>query len=365
MNKPITIAQPLLGKEEEQAVLNVLRSGNLAQGEKVVEFEKRFASYIGAKYAIATSNGTTALHLALLSLDITSGDEVITSPFSFIASANAALYSNATPIFADIDSKTFNIDPQLIESKITQKTKVIIPVHLYGLPAEMTKIMKVAKKYNMKVIEDACQAHGAKINDKFVGTFGNLGCFSFYPTKNMTTGEGGIITTNSKKLANKLQLLRSHGMKKRYHHSYLGYNFRMTNIAAAIGIEQLKKLETFNKKREANAKLYLKYLSNISGIEVPVTPPNFHHVFHQFTIKINSKYPLTRDQLVEKLKKNGIGSEVYYPIPIHKQKFYQKLNYTESYPVAENASKEVLSLPVHPALSSDDIMKVVNLIKQI
>ncbi|HRN69567.1 MAG TPA: DegT/DnrJ/EryC1/StrS family aminotransferase [Candidatus Woesebacteria bacterium] len=358
----INIAKPLLNEKEEQAVIAVLRSGNLAQGEKVAEFEKKFSSYIGTKYAVATSNGTTALHLALLSLDLSKGDEIITSPFSFIASANTAIYSDVIPVFADINPKTFNIDPDLIESKITRKTKVIIPVHLYGLPAEMYKIKKIAEKHNIKIVEDACQAHGAKIKNNFVGSIGDLACFSFYPTKNMTTGEGGIITTNNKLLAERLRLLRSHGMKKRYHHSYLGYNFRMTDIAAAIGIEQLKKLNKFNKIRILNANLYIKYLSKTTGIDVPLIPKNFHHVFHQFTIRINSKYPLTRDQVIEKLKKNGIGSEIYYPIPIHKQIFYKKMGYKESYPYAEKASKEVLSLPIHPGLTKEEIMKVIEIL---
>ena len=244
----INIASPKIGKEEIKAVTEVLKSGMLAQGPKVSEFEEKFARFIGVKYAIATSSGTTALEIALRAAGIGPDDEVITSPFTFIASANSILYTGARPVFADIVEQTFNLDPEKIEAKITKKTKAIMPVHLYGNACAMTKIMVIAKKRKLAIIEDACQAHGAEWGGKKVGSFGLAGAFSLYPTKNMTTGEGGMITTNSKEIYDKANLLRAHGSKIKYYHDILGYNYRMTDIEAAIGIEQQKKLNKFNNK---------------------------------------------------------------------------------------------------------------------
>lgn len=357
--KMIQLSYPLLDQKEQSAVSKVLSEKMLAQGKYVYEFEKQFAKYIGVKYAVATSSGTTALHLALLAAGIGKGDEVITSPFTFIASSNAIVYAGAKPVFADIDPETCNIDPKDIERKITKKTKAILPVHLYGLPADMKAINKIAKKHNLIVIEDACQAHGAAIQNKKVGSFGLAGCFSFYPTKNMTTGEGGIVTTNNKKLAEKITLLREHGMKVRYHHDILGYNFRMTNIAAAIGIEQLKKLETFNKKRISNAAFLTKHLQKINGIIPPSIPNGYRHVFHQYTVKITKDYEKSRDEVAKLLAKNNIASGIYYPIPVHKQKVYLDFGYKASLPVSERLAQEVLSLPVHPGLTKEDLLQII------
>lgn len=352
----IPISKPILGKEEEKAVLEVLRSGSLAQGVQVEEFEKKFAKYIGVKYAVATSSGTTALHLALLANEIKKGDEVITSPFTFIASSNAILYCGAKPVFVDI-GEDFNINPDLIENKINKKTKAILVVHLYGYPAQMDKIMKIAEKYNLAVIEDACQAHGASIRGKKVGSFGT-GCFSFYPTKNMTCGEGGMITTNNYKIAEKAKLLRNQGMRIRYYSDILGYNFRMTEIAAAIGIEQLKKLEVFNKQRIANAR-YLNKNIKTKGIILPRAKRGFRHVYHQYTIRITAECPKSRQEVIKILEKNGISSAIYYPLPIYKQKPYFNLGYKEHLPVTEKCSKEVLSLPIHPSLTQKDLQKII------
>lgn len=359
----IPIAKPQLGKEEKKAVLEVLNSGILAQGDRVREFEELFAKFVGTKYAVATSNGTTALHLSLLALGIGQGDEVITTPFTFIASANSILYTGAKPIFVDIDEDTFNINPDLIERSITSKTKAILPVHLFGLPSDMGKIRKIAKKYNLYVIEDACQAHGAKIANHSAGSIGDVGCFSFYPTKNMTTGEGGIVTTNNKKLADKTRLLREHGMKIKYHHDVLGYNFRMTNLAAAIGICQLKKLPAFNKKRIQNAKYLSRYLTHVHGIKIPKIPENHQHVFHQYTIRVDKDYRMSRDKLILHLHEKGIGSSVHYPIPVNKQKVYKDFGVTDKLPVAEKAANEVLSLPVHPGLTKRDLDKIIAALK--
>lgn len=354
----IYLSKPQLGREEEKAVMKVLRSGQLAQGTIVEIFEKNFAEFIGVKHALSTSNGTTALHLALMATGIGSGDEVITTPFSFIASSNAILHIGAKPVFVDIDYDTYNINPSLIENKITKRTKAILPVHLYGLPANMKAIMNLAKKYKLQVIEDACQSHGADIGGKKTGAMGLAGCFSFYPTKNITSGEGGMITTNDSTLAERIKLLRDHGMKIRYHHEIIGYNFRMTNIAAAIGIEQLKKLKRFNQKRIQNAKLLSKTLSKIPGIIIPAIPDNYAHVFHQYTIKVTKDFKLSRDSLADYLKKNGISTGIYYPIPIHKQKPYIELGYGDKLPVTEQVAKEVISLPIHPGLKNAELKKI-------
>jgi len=352
----IPISKPILGKKEKEAVWKVLNSGILAQGPKVEEFERKFAKYIGVKYAIATSSGTTALYLALLAHGIGKGDEVITTPFSFIASSNAILCCGAKPVFVDI-GEDFNINPDLIKKKITKKTRAILPVHLFGYPCDMNKIMKIAKKYNLAVIEDACQAHGASIKGKKVGSFGT-GCFSFYPTKNMTCGEGGMVTTNDKKIAEKVRLLRNHGMRVKYHHEILGYNFRMTEIAAAIGIEQLKKLEKFNKKRIRNAEYFNKNIK-ARGIILPSVKKGYLHVFHQYTIRITNKCARSREEVIEILNKNGIDSAIYYPMPIYRQRLYLKLGYENHLPMTEKITKEVLSLPVHPSLTKQDLRKIV------
>ncbi len=248
----IHIAKPQLGQEEIDAVSSVLRSGMIAEGPKVAEFENAFAEFVGVEHAVAVNSGTAALHAALLAHGIGKGDEVITSSFSFIATANSILFTGASPVFADIDPDTFNINTDDIQESITSKTKAIMPVHLYGHPSEMKAVMEIAEDNDLAVIEDACQAHGAIYNGKKVGSFGT-GAFSFYPTKNMTTSEGGIMTTNDKKVAEKARMIRAHGSRQRYMHETLGYNLRMTDIAAAIGLVQLSKLDGFNAKRKANA----------------------------------------------------------------------------------------------------------------
>lgn len=361
-NKLIPIAKPIIGDDEITEVVKVLESGELTQGRWVEEFEGDFAKFTNTKYAIATSNGTTALHLALLSLGIGPGDEVITTPFTFIASTNAILYVGAKPVLVDIDPKTFNIDQDLIEEKITSKTKAILPVHLFGLPADMKKILEIAKKHKLSVIEDAAQAHGAMIGNQITGSFGDLAAFSFYPTKNMTTSEGGMITTSSEVLAKKLRILRNHGMEKRYHHDILGFNFRMTNIQAAIGKHQLKKLEGFNRKRRENAQFLTKQLLGVGGIQTPVVPTGFTHVFHQYTILIKDGKE-KREKLMKYLNQNGVGNMIYYPIPVHKQEFMKDMFLGLKLDIAEQMADQVLSLPIHPSLEKDDLEKIVQSIK--
>jgi len=350
----IPIAKPILGEEEKKAVIEVINSGIIAEGPKVKEFEKKFSEYIGVKYAVATSSGTTALHTALLAHEIKPNDEIITTPFTFIATVNSILYCGARPVFADISEEDFNIDPEKIEEKVTKKTKAIIPVHLYGNPCDMDEIMKIATDYNLKVIEDACQAHGASYKGKKVGSFGT-GVFSFYPTKNMTTSEGGMITTDNEKIAEKCKLIRSHGSAVRYHHNILGFNYRMTDIEATIGIEQLKKLNSFNKKRIENANYLNKGLSGIKGIISPKIEKNKTHVFHQYTIRVTKDFKITRDELQKKLQEKGVGTAIYYPIPIHLQELYIKLGYKDKLPVSEKISQEVISLPIHPSVTKENL----------
>ncbi|MEK6968836.1 MAG: DegT/DnrJ/EryC1/StrS family aminotransferase [Nanoarchaeota archaeon] len=357
----IPIAKPIIGEEEKRAVLEVLNSGMLAQGKKVTEFETNFANYVGVKHAIATSNGTTALHAALLAHGIGPDDEVITTPFTFIATANAIKMVGAKPVFVDIEEDSLNLNPDLIEAVITAKTKAILPVHLFGLPADMKKIQESADKHNLIIIEDACQAHGAAFDGQKVGSFGT-GCFSFYPTKNITTGEGGIITTNDSALANKIKKIINHGSEKKYYHDCLGYNFRMTDIAAAIGIEQLKKINQFNQKRKENAILLNKILKDKQGIVLPLI--NEGHSLHQYTIRILPELGKTREEIIEILKQTGIDSSVFYPLPVHKQKSFAEYNHL-TLPVAEKVAQQVLSLPINPSVTTEEIELIGKTIKEL
>ncbi len=361
----IPIAKPIIEEDEIQAVIRVLKSGMLAQGEEVKLFEQEFAKYIGVKHAVAVANGTAALDLALKAIGIKEGDEVITTPFTFIATANAILFQGAKPIFADIDPKTYNLDPNDVLEKITSKTKAIIVVHLYGQPADMKAFKEIAEDHKLYLVEDAAQAHGAEFMGKKVGSWGDIAIFSFYPTKNITTGEGGMITTDNDKLARKARLLRDHGQTSKYVHEILGWNFRMTNIAAALGRVQLRKLDKFNSIRKRNAEKLTQSLSCIKGIITPYVDPRVKHVWHQYVIRIEENYPLSRDQLMNYLKESGIGTAIHYPIPIHHQPLYRKLGYPQDIcPNAIDASKKVLSLPIHPLVSSEDIEYIANKIKE-
>ncbi len=349
----IYIAKPLLGEEEKQAVIEVLDSGMIAQGPRVKAFEEAFAEMCGTKHAIATTSGTTALHVALLAHAVGPGDEVITSPFTFIATANSVLFTGARPVFVDIDPQTYNLDVKQIETVITPRTKAIMPVHLFGLMADMNAIMELAEAHDLAVIEDACQAHGAAYDGKKAGFFGT-GTFSLYPSKNMTSAEGGMITTNDDEIAESCRVIRQHGMRRRYYHDELGFNFRMTDVHAAIGLAQLGKLDRFNAQRIANAQYFTAHLQ---GVETPTVPEGRHHVFHQYTIRVPAG---RRDALAAHLKENGVGTGIYYPVPIHQQTYYvNELGYDVTLPVAEAACEEVLSLPVHPALSQADLETIV------
>lgn len=359
----IPIGKPIIGDEEKKAVLEVLNSGHLVQGPKVKEFEEEFSKYVGVKNAIATSSGTTALHLMLLAYNIKKGDEVITTPFSFFASSSCILFCNAMPIFVDIEEDTFNINAEKIEAAITKRTKMILPVHLFGQPADMDVIMDIADRYDLVVIEDACQAHGAEFGKKRVGSIGHAGCFSFYPSKNMVAGEGGMVTTNDDEIAEKIRSLRDHGQKRQYEHLSLGYNFRMMDISAAIGIEQLKKLEGFNTKRIHNAKFLSAQLEKVKGITLPFVKENRTHVFHQYSIKVEDDFPLSRDDLLVYLIGKGIGARKIYPMPIYDQPIFKKLGYKGKCEVTEDVAKKIMQLPVHPSLSADELQYIVDGIK--
>ena len=348
----INIAKPMLGPEEKNAVLEVMSSGKLAQGEKVDRFEKAFAAYIGTKHAVAVGNGTIAIHLALMAHGIGKGMEVVTTPFTFIGSVTPILFCQARPVFADIVERTFNIDPADLKKALTKNTKALIPVHLFGLAADMDPIMEAAG--DIPVIEDACQAHGATYKGKKVGSMGACACYSFYPTKNMTTGEGGMITTDNDELAAKLRLLRDHGQKARYEHVVIGFNYRMNDISAAIGIEQLKKLEGFNEKRIANAKILSDGMADVKQIKTPVTPDGYRHVFHQYSIRAKK-----RDGLKDFLALENIRCGVYYPRLVTENAPIRPFS-TRATPKAEKATHEVLALPVHPALSQEDLARIVN-----
>ncbi|NOR48567.1 MAG: aminotransferase DegT [Methanosarcinaceae archaeon] len=353
----IPIAKPLLDEKEIDAVSNVLRSGMIAEGAQVAKFEEAFANYIGVEHAVAVNSGTSALHASLLAHSIGAGDEVITTSFSFIATANSILFTGAKPVFADIEYDTFNVDTDSIIDKITPKTKALMPVHLYGHPAEMKAIMEIAEDHNLIVIEDACQAHGTTYGGKKVGSFGT-GSFSFYPTKNMTSSEGGMITTDDKAVAERARMIRSHGSKQRYLHEIVGYNLRMTDISAAIGLVQLGKLDDFTSIRKENANILSDGLGDIDGIIVPVVRDGCSHVFHQYTIRAEN-----RDGLAAMLNNSGIGTGTYYPIPIHKQPVYRDLGYNDNLPECDKAAGEALSLPVHPGVSKDELNEIIENVK--
>ena len=334
--------------------MEVLDSGVLAMGPRTVHFEESFAETFNVKHAIAVSSGTTALHIALLANGIKPGDEVITTPFTFVATVNAILYVGAKPVFVDIDEGTFNMDLSQVEERITPRTRAILPVHLYGYMCDMDRLQAIAEKYDLKIIEDACQAVGATYRDTFAGSFGT-GTFSFYATKNLMSGEGGMITTNDDAVAELSRMIRSHGMKRRYYHEMLGYNFRMTDLHAAIGLVQLKRLPEFNEKRRQNAAFFN------SGIESVITPrvkEDYCHVWHQYTVRIN--HGRDRDAAVDQLTAAGIGTGIYYPIPAHHQAHIKEVVGEVSLPVAERMSKEVISLPVHPQLNQVDLNTIVD-----
>jgi len=358
----IPIARPQIGEAEKKAVLEVLDSGMLVQGPRVKRLEERFAEVCGTRYAVATSSGTTALHIALLAHDIGPGDEVITTPFTFISTVNAILFVGAKPVFVDIEEETFNINPALIEAAVTPRTRAIIPVHLYGYPCDMDAVMEIAQRHDrsaersrrsLVIIEDAAQAVSATYKGRATGSFGT-GCFSLYATKNIMSGEGGMITTDDKALAERCRLLRSHGMRRRYYYESLGYNFRMSDLHAAIGLAQMDRLEEFTAKRRANAA----YLSaHIESVVTPRVREGYEHVWHQYTVRVDGGRD--RDAAVRQLNEAGVGTGIFYPVPAHQHAYVRDVVGDVSLPVTERLAQEVLSLPVHPGLSQANLETIV------
>jgi dTDP-4-amino-4,6-dideoxygalactose transaminase len=355
----IPIADPELSDAAKERVTAVMDSGMLADGPAVREFEDEFAAYCETEQAVATANGTAALQAALKAADIGPGDTVLTTPFSFVASANAARLCGADVVFADIDPATYNLDTAAVRRRLEQldgTVDAIIAVHLYGLPAEMGALRDIADDTNAVLIEDAAQAHGAAYNGTRVGGLGDVACFSFYPTKNMTTAEGGMITTDDEGLAERARQFINHGRTDSYEHATVGHNLRLTSLAAAIGHEQLDRLPTFNERRRHNAARLTEGLAE-TAFETPTEPADCRHVYHQYTIRVED-----RDAVQASLDEHGVGSAVYYPTCIHEQPAYADFDGT--YPNAEQAAADVLSLPVHPNVTDADIEQIIEVLTQ-
>lgn len=347
-------------KEIDGAIQEVIDNSAFIMGENVQEFENEFAKFCGVKYGVGTSSGTTALHLALVACGIKQGDEVITVPYTFIATTEAISHTGAKVVFVDIEDRSYNMDSGKIEQAVTEKTKAIIPVHLFGHPADMDKIMEIAKKHNLIVIEDACQAHGAEYKGKKVGSLGDIACFSFYPGKNLGAyGDAGMAVTDNKALAEKMRLLRNHGYQKKYYHKIEGYNYRLDAIQAAILRVKLRHLEEWTEKRRKNAKLYDELLKG-SGVKTPLEMEYARHVYHLYVIGIEK-----REELYLRLKKNEISTAIHYPLPLHLQQAYSYLGYKKGdFPVSEACTERLLSLPMFPELTEDEIKRIVEIIEK-
>jgi perosamine synthetase len=373
MTKPfrrIPIAEPDLSGNEEKYVIECIRTGWISsKGKFVDQFEEKFVSYIGVRHAIAVSSGTAALHLALAALDIRPGDEVIMPTFTMIACANVAKYLGAKPVLIDSEISTWNIDPNKIEEKITNKTKAIMVVHIYGHPADMDPIMKIAKKYGLYVIEDAAEAHGAEYKGRKVGSIGDIGCFSFYANKIITTGEGGMITTNDDKIAEKVRRLRDQGynlsMRKWLVHDVIGYNYRLTNLQAAVGLAQLERIEEFINRHREIARYYNSLLKNIRGVTLPPEMPWARNVYWMYTILVDEEFlGITRDDLMKKLETYGVDTRSTF-LPIHLQPPYKGIYANEKYPIAELLGKRGINLPSGNLITKEDIEYVVSAIKDV
>lgn len=353
----IPIARPDLGPEEIAAVSEVLGSGMIAQGRKVAELEERWAGYVGARHAIAMGNGTLALMSIFAGIGLEPGDEVITVSHTFAATANAILFTGATPVFVDIEPDTYLIDAKKIEAAITPRTRAICPVHLFGLVADMDMIRAIADRYGLVVVEDACQAHGATFRGRRAGSFGH-GAFSLYATKNMTTAEGGFVTTDDDGLADWLRLYRNQGMRARYEFEMLGYNFRLTDLAAAVGLAQFAKLDRNTARRQAIAAAYDEAFADLP-VRLPVTPDGRTHVFHQYTVDVGT----ARDAIVADLRAAGVGADVYYPIPVHRQAYIMERGLHAELPVTDASAARTLALPMFPGLTADEQGQVIDALR--
>ncbi|THG36061.1 DegT/DnrJ/EryC1/StrS family aminotransferase [Glaciibacter flavus] len=355
---PITVVE--FGEDEERLVLEALKSGGIAQGPRVKEFEEAFAEMIGVRHAVAVNNGTTSLVASIDVLDLNPGDEVLTSPFTFVATLNAILEAGATARFADISADDFNVTAATLEAGLTERTRVLMPVHLYGQIADMVAISSLADSRGLAIVEDAAQAHGAAIGGRSAGTYG-LGSFSFYATKNITTGEGGMITTDDDVLADRLRILRNQGMRARYQYEVAGHNWRMTDLQAAIGIPQIGRYDGIVAARRANAKRLTAGLEGIRGIVPPRELAGRRHVWHQYTIRVTEEAGVSREEVVAKLGERGVSSGIYYPKLVFDYETYRGRPEViiDEYPVAERVVAEVLSLPVHPHLTPADLDHIV------
>ncbi|MEM3703766.1 MAG: DegT/DnrJ/EryC1/StrS family aminotransferase [Candidatus Bathyarchaeia archaeon] len=354
----IPINAPQIGEEEVEAVVEVLRSGilthGLGEGPMVKKFERDFADFVKAKHALAVNSGTAALHMAVLSVGVEPGEEVILPSFTFVATAEAVVLSGARPVFVDIDPETYNVSPERIEKSVTKKTKAIIAVDLYGSPSDLKPIREIADKHGLKVIEDAAQAHGALYQGKPVGAYADVACWSFYASKNMTTGEGGMVTTNNDEIAENLRLLRTHGEREKYRSIVLGHNYRMPEIQAAIGCVQLAKLPKFLAKRQENAEKLNAKLKYAKNLQLPTEPKNCKNSWYLYTVRLRNAERSRRDALVQKLKDKGIGAEIYYAYPIHLMPYYVKFGKFRL-PETEKASGQVFSLPIHPGVTPEQL----------
>jgi perosamine synthetase len=362
MDIEIPIAKPNLKGNELKYVEECIKTEWISSAGNFVEkFENEFSKLCECKFGVSCSNGTTALHLALLALKIKKGDEVIIPNYTFAATANAVLYCGGKPIFIDVDKETWCIDPKSIEKKITTKTKAIIVVHIYGHPCDMDSIMKIAKENNLYVIEDCAEAHGAEYKGKRVGSIGDIGCFSCYGNKIITTGEGGMCTTNNKKFADNMQTLKNHGMKKgkRYWHEIIGYNYRLTNIQAAIGVAQLERINEFIEKRRHIAQLYNKELKDVNGITLPPEMSWAKNVYWMYCVLINDEYPLNRDELIIKLREKGIDTRRFF-YPLNDMEPYKT---KEEFYVSKELSERGISLPTFFDLKDEEIIKIIDIIK--
>lgn len=364
-DKWIPISKPLIGDEEINEVIGILKSGMLREDRMARLFEEEFRKLCDIKHAITVSSGTAALHLGFLAT-IKTGDEVIVPSFSFVASANAIILAGGKPVFADIDERTFTLDPDDVLEKITPKTRAIEPVHLYGQPADVKAFLEIAEDHGLYLVWDAAQAHGAEYGGRNIGSFKDIVCFSFYATKNMTTGEGGMVTTNDDGLAEKIRLMKTHGQIRKYWHVMLGLNYRMTDIQAAIGLHQLRKLQRLNEARIKNARFLTERLSRIDCLEPPYVRNDVKHVYHQYTIKLKlEELKCSRDEFIKALRAENIDAAVHYPTPIHMQPLYRELAKDIRLPVTEDVCRRVISLPVHPALTEDHLRTIVRAIEKV
>ncbi len=358
---PINLVEPLIGADEMDAVARVLRSGQLAQGPEVAAFEHEFASIIGSKHAVAVNSGTAAIHAALAAAGIGDGDEVLTTPFTFAATATPVLMQRAIPRFIDIDERTFNVDGPAYAQAVTPKTKAIVAVDLFGMPFDDSQL-ESARSNGVAVIEDACQAIGARRDGRAAGAIGNAACFSLYATKNIMTGEGGMLTTNDDSIAAAARRFRQHGQGERYEYLSLGYNYRMTDLSAAIGRVQLRRLQHIGYRRRENAALYDRLMNEIAGIRIPFVPAGVEHVYHQYCITIDPQRTAngaTRDDVRKYLAEQHIATGVYYPTPLHLNPLFSSLGYRAGdFPVAERVATQILALPIHPGLQAEDIERI-------